>query len=331
MINQRLLSLYLYLHKEGYLNESHILRDIIKFAAKKLDHVATNKTNRTHLPEYHFVAEDVDPERYRKKLLPLYHKDIYGHHFERLKKKYVKEGFEEEEAARLAEEQIDRMTSKAADKAVNSHISFLDELKSLNPDPNLPIVSPGSGFAHEQAIAPELKWRGLEYQQNLVDMANERNEQLGTSSRSEQWSVLDDINPGDSLGEDWQSKIKTIMGEDGKIDAIYAKHACGGLTDGVIYDAVKNNVPKLMLATCCSMRYPEISWRVLEPKDNEGKKLSLTEYEDIAKESKKPGSRGAIACSLIDSWRLEYLEESGYTVERGETDFGPFIKAVKNT
>jgi len=329
-MNKKLTTLYLYLRKNGYIVESCNLIEIMKIAARKLDHVATNRTKSSHLPEDYFVSEDSDPERYREKLWPLYHRDIHNAHFERLKDKYKREGVEEEDAINLAEEQINKMTTKAANKAVDSHMSFIPELMSLEPDPNIPIVSPGSGFAHEQAVAPDLKWRGLEYQQNLVDMANERNEQLENPSKSEQWSVLHDVTPGDKLGAEWRSKIKTIMGEDGQVDTVYAKHACGGLTDGVIYDAVKNNVPKLLLATCCAMRYPEISWRVLEPKDNEGKELTLSEYEDIAKESKRSGSRGSTACSLIDSWRQEYLEGKGYEVQRGETKFGPFIKAVKS-
>jgi hypothetical protein len=328
-MNKKLINLYLYLHKNGYMAESYNLIEIIKIAARQLDHVATNRTESSELPEGHFGIEDVDPEKYREKLWPLFHKDIHHAHFKRLKDKYEREGFGEEDAVNLAEEQIKEMTTKAANKSVDSHMSFIPELMSLDPDPNIPIVSPGSGFAHEQAITPDLKWRGLEYQQNLVDMANERNKQLENPSESEQWSVLHDVAPGGKLGDEWQSKIKTIMGEDGRVDTVYAKHACGGLTDGVIYDAVKNNVPKLMLATCCAMRYPEISWRVLEPKDNEGKDLTLSQYEDIAKESKRPGSRGENACSLIDSWRKEYLEENGYKVERGETKFGPYIKAIK--
>ena len=333
-LNKSLTSLYFHLYKGGHIIESLDLIGIIRLASRssrKVDYVATNKTKRDSIMEDYFTAEDNNPEKYREKVWNLYYVDIKDVHFERLKKKYEQEGdwISEEEAAARAEERVREMTTKAADKAINSHLSFINEMMHLDPDPNKHIVSPGSGFAHEQVVAPDLKWRGLEYQKNLVDMSNQRNMQLENLNRSERWSILRDIKPGDELGDEWEAKINTIIGDDGQVETVYAKHACGGLSDGVIYDAVKNNVPKLMLATCCANRYPEISWRVLEPKDKDGVEIDLQEYKRVARESGKQGEAGQAACSRIDHWRVEYLQANEYKAERGMTEFGPFIRAIK--
>lgn len=326
MIN-KIVKLHKYLFDEKHYMQACQVADLIKSAAA--DPVATNKTKRNQIPDEHFSPEDIDPDKYREKVWGLYFRDIYDVHYDRYVKLFKKKNPDasEEEIEQMALDKVNELTHKAANKAISSHQAFLNELRVLEPTEDEVIVSPGSGFAHEQVVGSPLRFSGLEYQQALVDMANQRNEQLGIPSRSTQWSFLKDFEPGSGpIGDDWESKINTIEGDS---NVIYAKHACGGLTDGVVYDAVRRGVKKIFLATCCAYRYTDVSHKVLRPKDETGRLLSFDEYKAIAKDSRKQGEVGKAACNQIDDWRQQYLEENGYRVDRGETEFGPFIRAIK--
>tara|TARA_Y100000287_G_C14233655_1_gene363427 strand:- start:1460 stop:2479 length:1020 start_codon:yes stop_codon:yes gene_type:complete len=334
-MRKNIFKLYTYLMRRGLYAEAYSALTLSKLAAT--DPVATNKTERDSIEGNYFDESDKDLANYREKIWKLYFDDIYRVHFEKDKRKLIKEDRNLPEDQRRSEETIDELalenvkkrTSKAADKAIKSHSEFLSHLMTLEPSPEGIIVAPGSGFAHEQVISPDLNWSGLEYQKNLVDMANQRNKQMGVPSRSKQWSLLKEETPGSPVGEDWQGKVNKLRSDDGRVEAVYAKHACGGITDGAMFDAVNNDVPKIFLATCCAHRYTELSWRVLSPKDDSGRQLSYDEYEEIAKRSKRQDYLGEEAVEMIDDWREKYLEDNGYSVERGITSFGPFIKAKK--
>lgn len=237
------------------------------------------------------------------------------------------------------EENIERCTflsKRSAEKTINSHVFFVNKLIDMGIDPSAEIISPGSGFSHEQALFPDRKFRGLEYQEPLVDMANRRNSEMGIdNSTNERWS-LTRFNPDEVLkknvpvlGEDWENMIETIHDNSGNIGALYLKHACGGLTDGVLLNAVNMKIPFIFIATCCSDRYTEISWRVLSPKDENQRPMSFMDYSYIARRSQNKRSQEGIDMQLkIDKMRKEFLVENGYSVELGRSEeFGPYIKA----
>lgn len=334
-MNKDIIKLYQFLiDRKLYISACQV-SNLLKSAAT--DPVATNKTDKSSIQGGYFEKEDVDVERYNQKIWGLYFDDIYKVHYEKDKKKLLAENRKlppeqqasEDEISELALESVKRRTTKTANKAIESHSTFVEELMRLKPSPEGLVVSPASGFAHEQIVAPDLNWKGLEYQQNLVDMANQRNQQMSLPTRSDQWSLLNLERPDDPIGEDWADRINTIKTDDGEIEAIYAKHACGGLTDGAMFDAIKKDVPKIFLATCCAHRYTQLSWRILEPTDEAGNPLSFEEYNRVAKTSKRQDERGEAACELIDDWRQKYLEDNGYIVDRGTTNFGPFIRAKR--
>ena len=301
---------------------------LIKYAA--VDPIATNRAKSTELPEGFFSPEDIAPENYMKKLWQLYYKDIKAYNFDKYVKHFMKEKKSEDEAKELAEQKVIKEVDKQTKKTMESHGEFVKKLREMNLDPSKTVVSPGSGAAHEHIIAPDIKWLGLEYQDNLVNMSNQRNEQIGIPSRSREWSLTKG-NPEDALGEEWKDKINEVVDENGNVEAIYAKHACGGLTDGAMYDAVNKGIPKMLLATCCANRYTELSWRVLEPKDSSGAIIPFEEYKKIAYRSKAQDDSGREAVDRIDGWREDYLKNHGYAVERGRVAFGPYIKAVKQS
>jgi hypothetical protein len=298
---------------------------LIKCAAT--NPIATNITQQTELSSGFFSPEDVDPENYKNKLSKLYYNDIRNAHYNRLVTKLLKEEASEEKAKALADKKIEELVEKQVRKTMEGHKEFVSKLKEMNLSSGGTVVSPGSGFSHEQVIAPDLKWMGLEYQKNLVDMANQRNEQMGIAPKTKRWS-LTKVDPGEKLGEDWNQKINEIVDENGNIEALYAKHACGGLTDGAMYKAVSSMVPKIFLATCCANRYTELSWRILEPKNEDGTPMSEADYEKIAKKSKSQDLSGKEFVEKIDGWREDFLKRNGYEVERGMGSHGPYIKAI---
>ena len=342
-----------------------ILSGIDRFLKFAVDPIATNRTKVESLPENFYSPEDIDLDRYKEKTYELYYRDIYDAHFERYRRLFEKEAFEKykkfyeqqvlqsgtpvknldkirQEARRKAqdrvreeddlisakaERKIKEITSKQRNKSIHSHSEFLRLLKEMGVKPGDKVVAPGSGAGDEQVLAPDLNWRGLEYQQNLVDIANQRNKQMGLGSLTEQWSFLN-IDPTMPLTENWQDNINTISDSSGKPIAIYAKHACGGLTDGSLFRAVQDKIPIIFLATCCANRYTEVSWRVLDPKNEDGTPMTFEEYKDLAYKSQDRQSQvGREFVDKIDSFREDFLRKHGYNVTRGTTSFGPYIKA----
>lgn len=325
---KNLLSLRKALQDSGLYTEALNVNYLIKCAA--VDPIATNRAKSAELPEGFFSPEDVTPESYMKKLWQLYYKDIRAFNFDNFVKSFMREGKSEAEAKELAEQKVIKQVDKSTKKTMESHAEFIGKLREMNLDPSRVVVSPGSGAGHEQMIAPDINWLGLEYQDNLVNMSNQRNEQVGIPSRSRQWSLTKG-EPKDILGEDWKEKINEVVDENGNIEAMYAKHACGGLTDGAMYDAANKGIPKMLLATCCAHRYTELSWRVLDPKDDSGKLMTLEEYTKIAYKSKAQDDSGKAAVNKIDGWREDYLKNRGYEVERGMASYGPYILAKKKS
>ncbi len=323
---ERLKNLSAVLGSIGLNYHSLMVKELLKFSA---DQIATNRAISKDIPEEHFTSQDVDPERYKEKIKNLFKRDIQAVHFDRYKKLYMKEGLPEQEAIEKANNKIDELSARSAEKSVSTHSSATALLEESGSQPGDLIVSPGSGVGHEQVIAPGYKWRGLEYQKNLVDMANQRNMQMGLlDSNSREWSLFKG-DPDQELGSEWNEKLNSIINEEGIPKVIYAKHACGGLTDGVMFEAANKGIKKMLFATCCANRYTELSWRVLEPKDQSGKPLTFEEYKKIANSSKKDGEEGKMAVSLIDGWREDFLKSRGYEVERGNKSFGPYILAKK--
>jgi hypothetical protein len=323
---ERLKNLSIILSSIGFNDHSIMVRELLKFSA---DQVATNRAISSDIPEGHFTEEDVSPERYKEKIKVLFRRDVYIRHFDRYKKLYMKEGLSEEEAIKKANEKVDEISAHSAEKAVSGHTAATSLLEEYGSEPGDLIISPGSGVGHEQVVAPQYKWRGLEYQSPQVNMANQRNMQMGLiDSNSKEWSLLN-VDVNEELGDDWTEKLNSIIGEEGLPKVVYAKHACGGLTDGVMFDAANKGVKKMLFATCCANRYAELSWRVLSPKDESGKPLSFEEYNKIAKSSKKDGEEGKMAVDMIDGWREDFLKSRGYEVTRGRRGFGPYILAKK--
>ena len=326
MKDNKLKNLSIVLNHIGLISYSMMVEDLIKFSA---DQVATNRAISKDIPEEHFTEQDVSPEKYKEKIKALFRRDIHIKHFDRYKKLYMKEGLSEEEAIKKANEKVDEISANSAEKAVSSHSAATSMLEESGSEPGDLIVSPGSGVGHEQVVAPQYKWRGLEYQRNLVDMANQRNMQMGLiDSNSREWSILN-VDVDQELGNDWSEKLNSIVDKEGVPKVVYAKHACGGLTDGVMFDAANKGIKKMLFATCCANRYAELSWRVLNPKDESGKPLSFEEYNKIAKSSKKDGEEGKMAVDMIDGWREDFLKSRGYEVTRGRRGFGPYILAKK--
>ena len=328
------------------------------------DPIATNKTEMTSLPsEDYYNPSDIEDslEEYRRKTRALYYQDIRKAHFDKkvvnftnilrdelrnkLKKELKAQGLPQKEIDRTihrtllekapeidriartkAEEKVNELVQKQSDKSYGSHSTFIEKLRELGVKPGEKILAPGSGMGDEQVFGKDLDWHGLEYQQNLVDLSTQRNKQLGLPSITEQWSFLK-VDPESKLGENWEEKINTFTDKSGNATAIYAKHACGGLTDGALYRAIQMKIPRMLLATCCANRYPEVSWRVLSPTKEDGTPMTFPEYNFIADKSKTQGEVGDNYINLIDSFREKLLKDNGYKVERGRTSYGPYIKA----
>lgn len=290
------------------------------------DQIATNRAKSTEIPGGYFTPQDVDIQAYIKKIIELYYRDVKQVHYEKLIKRFMKEGYPPEKAEAMAEEKVWEISTRAANKAVESHKAFLNQMRQMNIPPGSTVVAPGAGFAHEQVVDPSYDWVGLEYQKALADMATERNKQLGISGKTKQWSFIE-AEPEEKLGEGWKDKLRTITDDAGNPTALYLKHACGGITDGSLYKAVEAKIPYIFAATCCAFRYPEVSFRVLNPTNDDGSPMSFDEYMRLAKKSRKQDETGKAYVKKIDNFRQKFLEDNGYTVERGESNHGPYLMA----
>ena len=307
----------------GLYSEALNVNYLIKYAA--VDPIATSRSQSTSIPEGFFSPEDTDPEKYKEKLWRLYHKDIRAHHFDRLVKKFMKDGDSEEVAKDKAEKRVKQIVDDRTRKTMEGHTEFVKMLKNMNLPEGGKVLAPGSGVGHEQIIGPDINWIGLEYQQNLADMANQRNEQIGLPSRTRQWSLIKGDAQGKFLGENWEEEINKITDDDGDVVALYAKHACGGITDSAMRDAASEGIPNMLLATCCANRYTRLSWNILQPP------VSFEKYEEIANESYGQGDAAKAAVDKIDGWREDFLKSRGYEVERGIATHGPYILAKKKS
>lgn len=195
-----------------------------------------------------------------------------------------------------------------AEKQVDTQLGLLGLLRQV-VRPGATVVSVGAGFGDEAALAPEYKWVCLEYQKSLVSLASQRNTMMGLNAISKQWALFE----GDV--EQCQVECPQVLNRLGPIpraDALYAKHACGGITDGSIYQAVKLGVPVIVALTCCADRYPGLSHSVIAPH------VPFAEYKALVKKSSKRGTpEGDAAITTIDGLREAFLEHNGYQVERG--------------
>lgn len=319
------------------------------FYALAVDPIATNKTENSSLPENYFSPND-SLEEYRKKLWKLYYKDIYKVHFDRLVKKNMKLGLSAEDAAHTALKEVEAITTKQCNKSLESHSDFLSHLIDMGVNPGDTVVAPGSGSGDEQVIAPQINWQGLEYQKNLVDLSNQRNQQMGLKGKTDEWSFLK-VNPEESLGEEWKEKLNDFPKEIANINAIYGKHACGGITDNALMQAIGRKIPIIFVATCCANRYMEASWRIFNSagvlplghfnfpskiKDIKkvqdyfvsGESMTYNQYVDLAHTSKRQDDLGKDCIDVIDQMRQDMLEKAGYNVKRGKSEkYGPYIKA----
>lgn len=295
------------------------------------DQIATNRAISTGVPEGTYDPSDLDDDfaGYRNKSVIEYLKDIRQVHYDRYVRHYLRQGHSQEEAEQMAEDKILEISKRQSNKSIESHKEFLKIMESMGLPSDATVVAPGAGSSDEQFIAPNYRWRGLEFQDNLVNISNQKNRQLGLPENTYQWSFLKQ-DPDKPLNEDWKDKINDLdIDGDGNIDGMYAKHACGGLTDGSLFKAVQKGLKFIFIATCCANRYTEVSWRVLEPKNDDGSLMSFDEYKKIAHLSQRQDDIGKRYVNLIDQFREYYLIRNGYNVERGRGNFGPYIKAVK--
>ena len=287
-----------------------------------VDPVATNRTVSDKFPEGLFSSKDT-PETYLLKLIPLYSNDIRAVNFNKFKNFFLRKGLSEEEAVQETENKIRQIATKQAEKSVRSHMEFL---KHLNLPEGSEIISPGSGVGSENVIAPQYIWHGLEYQPNSVSLFNDRNRQMGLPGRAQVWSAFKG-NPEDPIQEDLESSISDFPEVTLNAKGLYAKHACGGVTDAAMMRACQNKVPEILLATCCANRYTEASFKILNPTNPNGSLMSYKDYDELARISKSQDEKGKEAVRVIDGFREKYLINQGYQVTRGETSYGPFIRA----
>jgi len=283
-------------------------------AAEITKTVVTNPTKSTKIPEGHFKKDVVgDSEKYLQSIIPLYEKDIT--------QDAINKGKTPDP------EKIHASAVKQAEKAVHGHKGFLEALKQ-HIKPGSKIIAPGSGFGHEQMLAPDYKWHGMEYQEDLLNMANQRNKMVDHHSKNYKWSFLDDPEEGmKEMGEGWEKKIKgwdDIKDFEGHHpEAIYLKHACGGLTDASMKKAVEQKIPTIFIASCCANRYIGVSHKIIAPD------MPFKEYEKIVSRSgNKTSEDGKKAVEEINDMRKKYLKEHGYKIaSSGNTVHGPYFVA----
>lgn len=208
------------------------------------------------------------------------------------------------------------------------------------------VVSPGSGMGHEQVFKhPDLALQphrmvGLEFQNELTDLADHRNKGFGIHNASNhQWSIYDTSGLGDTKQQiaeldkighapvdkvhpDWEKRLAVGYNglPSGEHNVGYAKHACGGLTDLTLKKAVDSNWDGFVAQTCCSHRYAGISHKII----GEHHKMPWEEWQKLVEASshnEEPDVARA-AQLKIDELRKKYLEDHGYSV-RHEWTVGP--------
>ena len=199
--------------------------------------------------------------------------------------------------------------NKSSDKQLAAHKFFTD---LINLPAGSTVVSPGAGLAHESIVSPNYKWTGLDFQKPLIDSCKERDAILGRQGNEyNRWSILDgDVR--DAQQQMRTGELSSRLGVLPKSDAVYLKHACGGITDGALKQAVANGTKKIVVASCCADRFPGISHAILCPEK------PFAEYQKLVDRSKVRNSEdGLDAVKEIDDLRQKYLEKNGYKVERG--------------
>jgi hypothetical protein len=158
------------------------------------------------------------------------------------------------------------------------------------------IVSPGCGFGHEMDHIADggmrFRWVGLEVQPNLVAMGNHSRAAWGSPGTTKQWDVYVDRLP--------------------RGDVLYLSHFCGGGTDRCIAEAWAAGYRAVVITTCCSHRFQDLSVAAMaglcEP----------AEWRRLAKlSSNKQSEAGREAQKKIDELRCVLLARQGYKVSRG--------------
>lgn len=208
-------------------------------------------------------------------------------------------------------------------KQLHAHDRLTSVLSKLNQEKK-PVVAPGTGFAHEQVVAPQMRWRGFEYQKNNVDGANERNQMFGVpDSENKEWSLykgslkdLEDVSkkPADQVHPDWETRLGNEELPKGEHNFMYLKHFCGGGTDASLKHAVEQGYHGVVAHTCCSNRYTGISHCIIGKHAN----VPWSDYKRLVSSSgDKESERGLKAQLEIDSLRKKYLEDHGYEVRQG--------------
>jgi len=257
-----------------------------------------------------------NPEEYLKQMIPLYLRDI--------KKKYRDKNTKDPDGSKALAEAV-----KQATKAAMGHKGFLEEMRK-EIKPGTRIVAPGAGLGHEQILAPEYVWTGLEFDPNRVDLANKQKELLGLRAKNYEWNFLKDLKNIEEtmteMGPGWEEKLNDdlIGNKHGEMpEAIYLKHACGGMTDGIMKKAIEKKIPYIFIASCCAHRYVGISHKIIAPH------MTFEEYKSLTKKSqdKNHPEEAKKAVDEINELRRKYLESHGYKVRKGDTNFGPYLIA----
>jgi len=278
--------------------------------------VVTNPTQPGILAPGSFTKDVLsNPAEYLKQSIPGYMDDI--------RKRYEREG------KKVSEEKILAQAVKSATKAVESHKGFLEAFRK-HIKPGTKILAPASGIGHEQMIAPEYKWTGLEFQEASVDFAKQRNKMVSyENAQNYTWDFLKNMSPEQAMvemGPDWEENLNDLNfgNKEGDMpEAIYLKHACGGITDSAMKKAVEKKIPMIFIASCCAHRYMGVSHKIIAPHMKFDDYISLTKR---SQDKSKP-DEAKKAVDEINELRRKYLESHGYHVEKGETAHGPYLIA----
>jgi len=214
----------------------------------------------------------------------------------------------------FAQEHNDKneLADKCASKQISAH-TFFTNLLGQDLDEGATVVSPGAGLGHENMIGEKkFSWISMDFQGSIINLARERDRLLGiNTNKYMQWSVwngeLSDANR--PINEE---QLEKSLGSVPPSQAMYCKHACGGITDGSLKRAVENGVKKIVIASCCADRLSGISHAVLCPE------MPFEDYMSIVRRSQvRNSSDGHDAVMQIDDLRESYLIKHGYSVERG--------------
>jgi hypothetical protein len=201
---------------------------------------------------------------------------------------------------------LQKQAERQADKQEKNHGKLLEILRRYVPIESL-VVSPASGFLHEAHFAPEYRWLGLEYQENLVNKSNTTIRQF---NELEAQKPLDEQNIIHAEVQQWDVFSDPLP----KGDAVYIKHFCGGGTDVTIQKAIEKNYKYIIIATCCTHRFTDKTYEYTFKG-----KIDKEDFEKLAHISTKKGTEEAKeAQQIIDREREKVLEDEGYNiVERG--------------